>query len=91
MLAVQKPLVRRLVRLGALLGLTIVSLTLPSSALPYGHAARKSMPGRVKVGLSEWKLQLTPGQVPAGAMEFEVTNAGQIPHAFEVERSEERR
>jgi len=49
------------------------------------HASGKPMPGTVKVTLSEWKLQLTPGRVPPGSVVFEVSNDGTIPHAFEVE------
>jgi plastocyanin len=37
------------------------------------------------VKLSEWKVELASGTVPAGAVTFNVTNAGTIPHAFEVE------
>jgi len=39
----------------------------------------------VKVSLSEWKVQLTPGRVPPGAVTFAISNTGSIPHAFEVE------
>src|SRR5262249_37326514 len=39
----------------------------------------------VKVTLSEWKVQLGPDKVPAGPVEFEVSNTGSIPHALEVE------
>jgi hypothetical protein len=39
----------------------------------------------VKVNLSEWRVQLNPPTVPPGRVVLEVTNAGSIPHAFEVE------
>ena len=39
----------------------------------------------VKVSLSEWKVEVTPTTIPPGPVAFEVTNAGKIPHALEVE------
>jgi len=46
----------------------------------------------VKVTLSEWKVRLSPDKIPAGPVEFEVSNTGSIPHALEVEgRSLERK
>ncbi len=39
----------------------------------------------VTARLSEWKVELSTGRIPAGAVTFTVTNAGTIPHAFEVE------
>lgn len=39
----------------------------------------------VEVRLSEWAVRLTPDEVPAGAVSFHVTNAGKVPHAFEIE------
>ncbi len=46
-------------------------------------AARAQVTTAVK--LSEWKVELTTATVPAGAVTFDVTNAGTIPHAFEIE------
>src|SRR5436309_4764130 len=43
------------------------------------------MPRTVKVNLSEWKIQLAPNRVRPRPVVFEVTNAGVVPHAFEVE------
>ncbi len=37
------------------------------------------------VKLSEWKVEIAAGTVPAGQVTFNVTNAGTIPHAFEIE------
>ena len=37
------------------------------------------------VRLSEWKVELASRTVPAGAVTFAVTNAGTIPHGFEIE------
>ena len=39
----------------------------------------------VSVRLSEWKLELSQSTVPAGDVEFTVTNGGTMLHAFEVE------
>ena len=49
------------------------------------QASENPTPHRVKVNLSEWKVQLTPGRVPPGPVVFEVRNDGSIPHAFEIE------
>jgi len=72
------PLIRSLSLLGAV-------LATPSLATSYGHTVRQSAPSTIKVNLSEWKVQLTPTRVAPGPVVFEVTNAGTIPHAFEVE------
>lgn len=42
-------------------------------------------PAQVSVRLSEWKVELSEASVPAGTVRFTITNAGSIPHAFEVE------
>ena len=42
-------------------------------------------PAAVSGKLSEWKVELSQGTITAGAVTFTVTNAGSIPHAFEVE------
>jgi hypothetical protein len=39
----------------------------------------------VTARLSEWKIELSQGTVAPGSVTFTVTNAGNIPHAFEVE------
>lgn len=39
----------------------------------------------VTVRLSEWAVELSAASVPAGSVTFKITNAGTIPHAFEVE------
>jgi hypothetical protein len=76
---------RRIVSLTGLLHLLCAILALPCIASPYERAGGKPVPSTVRVGLSEWKVQLTPGRVPAGPVIFEVTNDGGIPHAFEFE------
>lgn len=44
-----------------------------------------TQPGAVAVRLTEWDLQVSSDTVPAGETVFEITNAGTVPHAFEVE------
>jgi phosphohistidine phosphatase SixA/uncharacterized cupredoxin-like copper-binding protein len=58
--------------------------TYPSSpaATPSTQRERASP---VNVRLSEWKLELSQLTVPTGEVEFTVTNAGTMLHAFEVE------
>ena len=67
-------------------------LVTPCLAAAYGQSGGKPTGSTVKVSLSEWKVQLTPAEVASGAVTFEVSNAGSIPHALEVEgRGLERR
>src|SRR2546426_385548 len=42
-------------------------------------------PAAVTAKLSEWKVELSEAKIAAGPVSFTVTNAGSIPHAFEVE------
>jgi plastocyanin len=42
-------------------------------------------PTPVTAKLSEWTIQLSETAVPAGTVSFTITNAGSIPHGFEVE------
>jgi plastocyanin len=42
-------------------------------------------PMAITANLSEWKVGLSETTVAAGVVTFTVTNAGSIPHAFEVE------
>jgi len=83
--AVPQRSARRIVSLIGSLHLLWVTLTLPCLASPYGRSGEKPMPSTVKVSLSEWKVQLAPTRVPPGPVIFEVTDAGTIPHAFEIE------
>jgi iron uptake system EfeUOB component EfeO/EfeM len=51
-------------------------------------AAPQSHPGvapAVTVKLSEWNVVLSQASIAAGPVTFVVTNAGSIPHGFEVE------
>ena len=77
--------VHRVVGITGLLLQLCVALASPGLASADGSGGTKPMPSTVKVSLSEWKVQLTPARVPPGAVTFEVSNAGSIPHAFEVE------
>jgi plastocyanin len=62
---------------GALL---YAALTL-AGAPAYGSNVSSAL----NVKLSEWKVELSEPRIPAGSVTFTVTNAGSIPHAFEVE------
>ena len=44
-----------------------------------------SDPAAVSAKLSEWKVELSQPSIAAGVVNFTVTNAGSVPHAFEVE------
>jgi len=44
-----------------------------------------STPAAVSAKLSEWKVELSEATIAAGPVTFTVTNAGSIPHGFEVE------
>lgn len=51
-------------------------------------AARRpapAAPAQVSVRLSEWKVELSQRTIAAGTVRFAITNAGSIPHGFEVE------
>src|SRR5438477_11471209 len=62
------------------LGLTL-QCVVPSRA----KAEEKPKPNKVQVTLTEWKVSLTPKEVPPGPVVFEVSNSGKIPHALEIE------
>jgi hypothetical protein len=83
--AVPKRRAHSIVSLTGSLCLLCVVFALPCFASPYGRAGEKPIPSTVKVNLSEWKVQLSPARVPSGPVIFEVSNAGTIPHAFELE------
>jgi hypothetical protein len=61
------------------------ALALPSAASAHGDEDEAPAAKTVKVNLSEWKVRLTPSRIAPGPVTLEVTNAGTIPHAFEVE------
>ena len=76
------PRITRSIRPLVLLCVGVAIQSLGSSAVHAGPSLKASV---VKVNLSEWNVQATPRKVPPGPVEFEVTNGGTIPHAFEVE------
>ncbi len=58
------------------------------AALVLGGPIAPRAPGDpvvVSAKLWEWKVELSASTVPAGTVTFTVTNAGSIPHAFEIE------
>jgi hypothetical protein len=62
-----------------------LSLALQGLVSTRASAAEKPKPNTVQVSLSEWAVSLTPAVVPPGSVVFEVTNAGKVPHALEIE------
>ena len=68
-----------------LLTRSAASLLLPAliAATPIHRTPGEPAPMSAK--LSEWKVELSRGTITAGTVTFTVTNAGIIPHAFEVE------
>lgn len=61
----------------------LLCAALPFAATPAHRAP--GAPAAVRATLSEWKVELSQGTITAGTVTFTVTNAGTIPHAFEVE------
>jgi len=56
------------------------------AALVFGRGApAENAPATVNVKLSEWKVEVSEQEVPAGQVTITATNAGSIPHALEVE------
>jgi hypothetical protein len=80
-----QPSPRRLVRFVRPLTLLHVGIAVLSLGALVAHAEPLPNASVVKVTLSEWKVQATPSQVAPGPVEFEVSNGGSIPHAFELE------
>ena len=65
---------------------SVGGLLLAASALGAGLRPKASTePAPVTAKLSEWKVELSETTVATGAVTFTVTNAGSIPHGFEVE------
>src|SRR5205809_7390555 len=62
-------------------GLLVVALAL-GAAPSLKHA---TAPVQITVRLSEWNVVLSQASVAAGTVTFAITNAGSIPHGFEVE------
>ncbi len=83
--ALMQPRTRRYTRTIRSLLLLGIGVAIQSLSLPAAQAEQDAKTSVVKVNLSEWKVQTSPNEVPPGRVTFEVTNAGTIPHAFEVE------
>ena len=62
-------------------GLLVAALALAGTPAP----RTPNSPAAVSATLSEWKVELSQGTITAGSVTFTVTNAGSIPHAFEIE------
>ncbi len=72
-------------RRSALPGLALLSLALLCALTRPAAAEEKPAPAAVQVKLSEWKVTLSPDEIPPGPVTLQVTNGGTIPHAFEIE------
>jgi plastocyanin len=66
-------------------GRTVVSIALLGALVGAAPRPHADAPSQVSVRLSEWKVELSQASVAAGTVTFTITNAGSIPHAFEVE------
>lgn len=63
-----------------------MSLSLiPLAAAAFVGASRTTDPAPISVRLNEWKIEASVAQTAVGPTVFIVTNAGTIPHQFEVE------
>jgi plastocyanin len=62
-----------------------VALLLLAVALVATAALPAPDPVALDATLSEWQVDLSQGTIAAGPATFTITNAGSIPHAFEVE------
>ena len=63
----------------------IVTGLLLAGGLVAAAPHQQGNPTLVSAKLSEWKVELSQATVPAGKVTFAITNAGNIPHAFEFE------
>src|SRR6267378_5489231 len=66
-------------------GRTIISVALLGALVGAASRPHPAAPSQVSVKLSEWKVELSQASVAAGTVTFAITNAGSIPHGFEVE------
>jgi len=64
---------------------TIFSAALLGALVGAAPRSHPDAPSQVNVRLSEWKVELSQQTIATGAVRFAVTNAGSIPHGFEVE------
>src|SRR5690242_648818 len=65
---------------GTVVALGVLGVVVGAAARPHLDAA-----AQVSVKLSEWNVALSQASVAAGPVTFVITNAGSIPHGFEVE------
>src|SRR2546429_4745999 len=68
------------VRVGTVVALGLLGAVVGAAARPHLDVA-----AQVSVKLSEWNVGLSQASIAAGPVTFVVTNAGSIPHGFEVE------
>src|SRR2546425_814712 len=66
-------------------GRTVFSVALLGALVGAAPRPQPDAPSQVSVRLSEWKVELSQASVAAGTVTFAITNAGSIPHGFEVE------
>ncbi len=62
----------------------VAAVLLAAAALAAAQPTHRA-PGAVSAKLSEWKVELSEATIAAGPVTFTISNAGSIPHAFEVE------
>ena len=62
----------------------VAGVLLAAAALAAAQPTHRA-PGAVSAKLSEWKVELSEATIAAGPVTFTISNAGSIPHAFEVE------
>src|SRR3989440_10293216 len=68
------------VKVGTAVALGLLGAVVGAASRPHLDAA-----AQVSVKLSEWNVGLSQASIAAGPVTFVVTNAGSIPHGFEVE------
>jgi uncharacterized cupredoxin-like copper-binding protein len=65
---------------GTVVALGVLGVVVGAASRPHLDVA-----AQVSVKLSEWNVALSQASVAAGPVTFVITNAGSIPHGFEVE------
>ena len=66
-------------------GGTFLAVGLLGAVLGAAPRPHRDVASQVSVKLSEWNVGLSQASVAAGPITFVITNAGSIPHGFEVE------
>src|SRR5437660_12929045 len=67
-------------RAGTVVALGVLGVVVGAASRPHVDVA-----AQVSVKLSEWNVALSQASIAAGPVTFVITNAGSIPHGFEVE------